>query len=91
MNFPDKELGTILYCGLLQIRELAGINDCKMCYIEANHLHNIPAILGEKSIPMLRSYFEIERPEYIRKATTPPIKYVLDSWSIIEQFLSEEK
>jgi len=91
MNFPDKELCVILYWGLLRIRELAGSNDCEMCHLEADHLHNIPVILGEKSIPMLRSYFEIERPAYIKKTTMPPVKPVWESWSIIEQFLSEEK
>lgn len=91
MNFPDKELGTILYWGLLRIRESAGGNDCEMCYLEADHLHNIPAILREKSIPLLKYYFEIERPAYIKKVTTQPIKPVLESWSIIEQFLSEQK
>jgi len=92
MNFPEKELSVILYYGLLRIRESAANDDCEMCYLEADHLHNIPAILREKSIQLLRYYSEIEKPAYIKKATTQPIIIdVWQSWSIIDQFLSEQK
>ena len=37
----------ILYLGLLLIREAARMGDARLCEIEADHLHNLPALLNE--------------------------------------------
>jgi hypothetical protein len=68
MNCPSevsRVLLKILATGLLRIRALGWSNDVERCAIEADHLHNLPALLSDYSDEMLRYYWTTERPAYI--------------------------
>jgi hypothetical protein len=54
----------ILQRGLLRIRAFGWAGDDQRCAIEADHLHNLPALLTHFSSDMLRYYWEVERPSF---------------------------
>jgi hypothetical protein len=54
----------ILAHGLLRIRAAAASGDAARAVIEADHLHNLPALLQHYSPQLLRYYWEVERPDY---------------------------
>jgi hypothetical protein len=43
----DKAYLTVLHCGLVMLRNLARSGQIDLCRIEAEHLHEIPTLLGE--------------------------------------------
>jgi hypothetical protein len=54
----------ILTHGLLRVRAAAWSGDTAHAALEADHLHNIPALLQHDSPELLRYYWEVERPGY---------------------------
>lgn len=56
----------ILTEGLLRCRQAGWANDPGRCAVEADHLHNLPSLLREYSPDLLRYYWDVERPAYIR-------------------------
>jgi hypothetical protein len=54
----------VLSHGLLRARSAALSGDPAQAAIEADHLHNIPALLRHYSPELLRYYWEVERPGY---------------------------
>jgi len=54
----------VLTKGLLRVRAAAGAGETAHAAVEADHLHNIPALLQQYSPELLRYYWEIERPDY---------------------------
>ncbi len=60
----------ILSRGLLRVRTAAASGDTVQAAREADHLHNIPALLQHYSPEMLRYYWEVERPDYARRLST---------------------
>ena len=55
----------ILRIGLLQARAFGWNGDARRCAIEADHLHNLPALLADFSENGLRYYWDAERPSYV--------------------------
>jgi hypothetical protein len=49
---------------LLRVRSAAGAGDAPLCFIEADHVHNLPALLENFSEQLLRFYLDVERPSY---------------------------
>ncbi len=57
----------ILYLGLLLIREAARMGDARLCEIEADHLHNLPALLNEPDESRHQYYIRAERSLYLHR------------------------
>ena len=65
---PVAEIVTaILYTGLLRIRAMGGAGDASRCALEADHLHNLPNLLTNFTPELLQFYWEVERPDYLRR------------------------
>src|SRR5919108_6221424 len=58
----------ILTVGTLRIRALGWAGDARRCAVEADHLHNLPALLRDYSDDRLRYYWEVERPAFISQS-----------------------
>jgi len=43
----DKAYLTLLHCGLVTLRNIAHSGEIDFCRIEAEHLHEIPTLVGE--------------------------------------------
>jgi hypothetical protein len=55
----------ILSLGLLEVRYLAWTEDATRCGAEADHIHNLPALLLRYSPELLVHYWEVERVSYM--------------------------
>jgi hypothetical protein len=70
MNCPDEIAAVvleILRMGAIRIRAFAGAGESKKCFLEADHLHNLPCILSDYRAERLRYYWDVERPSFIRQ------------------------
>jgi hypothetical protein len=56
---------SILETGLLRIRALAGAGRAEDCQKEADHLHNLPALVRAFSWDRLIHYYDLERPAFL--------------------------
>ena len=77
---------------LLRIRSFGGRGEADMCAIEADHVHNLPALVDNFSFLALSRYYVLDRPGYLKRATKPeefyPIWEELREW--MERNGSEE-
>jgi hypothetical protein len=92
MNTPpviQASLLTILKLGLLNVRYYAQGKKLERCVIEANHLHNIPGLLENFSIDLLKYYIDIERPQYVRETNDQVLEEVRGAWSELADWLSK--
>jgi hypothetical protein len=65
MNTIDQIYLTILKIGLVSIREAGAAGDSKRCEYEAEHLHNIPSLIGETNGDRHLYYFNQERNRFV--------------------------
>ena len=64
----------ILYYGLLSARVAGWQGKAELAALQADHLHNLPALLKHYSPELLRFYWEIERPSFIARRTEAGIE-----------------
>ena len=69
MRTRDEIYLDILRFGLLYILAAATHGNAKACELEADHLHNIPGLIGEKNEQRHQYYFDIERTSYLNRYT----------------------
>jgi hypothetical protein len=67
MRTRDEVYLDILSCGLLWIRNAGHSGYARACEIEADHLHNIPSLVGEDNELRHEYYFETERTSYLER------------------------
>jgi hypothetical protein len=65
MRSRDEIYLDIISAGLLAIRTAGWSNNAQICAIEADHLHNIPSLIGQNNELLHQFYFDVERPLYI--------------------------
>lgn len=67
MTERDRIYLRILEFGLIGIRAAACAGKVEYCEIEAEHLHNLPSLIGEMNEKRHDHYFNIERVMYIER------------------------
>lgn len=65
----NRILLDILRVGLLRIRAYGNLGLAEACSVEADHLHNLPALIGSLSRELLLFYFNVERPAFLNATT----------------------
>jgi hypothetical protein len=93
MNTPpivQASLLKILGFGLLNIRHHAELKNSERCAIEANHLHNIPGLLENFSIDLLKFYVDIEKPQYARETNDQVLAEIRSAWAELTDWLSKQ-
>ncbi len=79
----------ILYWGLIQIRNHSA--DSKRSYAEADHLHNLPALLQNLDNEELhREYWDIARVCFIESSPQEWLKRYQDLWQELAKATEEE-
>ena len=63
----DEVYRDILGFGLLHVRNAAYSGDAHTCEIEADHLHNLPSLIGEPNELRHRYYYDNERTLYLER------------------------
>ncbi len=87
MNCPSPIadiLLNIIQIGILRIRAAAWSGSADQAAVEADHIHNLPAILKDFSADALKYYWEIERPSFMSK--TSDLGAFEDSWKKLHAF-----
>lgn len=69
MTERDRVYTQILHFGLLRLRDAACGGHVQYCAVEAEHLHNIPSLIGETNELRHQFYYEKERSYYLEKST----------------------
>jgi hypothetical protein len=55
----------ILQLGIIRIRCFATTKESNKCFIESDHIHNLPTILTDYRPERLRYYWDLERPSFM--------------------------
>jgi hypothetical protein len=94
MEQRDETYLKILHFALLRIRELATAGRADYCAIEADHVHNIPSLIGEPNELRHAFYLEAERKHYLERVdrTLPGLQFTLaryaELWAQLEALAS---
>lgn len=69
----------VLAFGLARLRDAAPTGNVQYWAVEAEHLHNIPYLIGEPNEARHRYYFDVERVWYLEQIdrSVPEIDYTL--------------
>ena len=93
MNCPPEIAETllgILGVGIMRTRTAAWSNNSERCAIEADHLHNLPALLTSYSPDLLRFYWEVEHVAFLNQIQKEDTLMFEAHWSRLEAILSRE-
>jgi hypothetical protein len=79
MSERDQIYIQILQYGLLSLRNAGLQGMIEYCAIEAEHLHNLPTLIGESNERRHEYYFERERPCYLEQVdrSVPGLDFTL--------------
>ncbi len=80
-------LVALLERGLLRIRALGWEGRAEPCAVEADHLHNLPALLADFSRERLVYYWQIERASYIDRLTPDDVSDWEPLWRRLEPYV----
>jgi hypothetical protein len=59
-------IAELLYRGVIRARGFAHPGHEKRCFLEADHVHNLPHIINDFKIERLQYYWDIERPLFMK-------------------------
>lgn len=65
MTERDALYVQILHHGLLRLRDSAAGGHIQYCAVEAEHIHNVPSLIGEANEQRHLHYFRQEREQYL--------------------------
>jgi hypothetical protein len=91
MNCPSpiaEILLNILQTGILRMRAAAWAGNTDQVEAEADHVHNLPAILRDYSSDALKFYWEIERPCFLSKV--PDVAAFEEPWKRLQLTMASE-
>lgn len=64
MQSLDPAYRRILQIGIVAVRDAAANGDIERCRVEAEHIHNIPSLIGEENVQRHLYYVSCERKAY---------------------------
>lgn len=73
------------------MREAVRLENAAYCAVEADHLHNLPSLIGEPNERRHDHYFDKERVLYLERIdrSVPDIEFTLARYSELWQRLAE--
>ena len=94
MQCPPEILETltdILCTGLLRIRALGWSQNAARCAVEADHLHNLPALLADYKPELLEFYWRVERAAFIRQSSLDDVTGFEPLWNALAEHVHSQK
>jgi hypothetical protein len=91
MNCPNEitdAITGILRMGIARIQVFGAKGDGSRCFIEADHLHNLPHVLTSYSPGALRYYLEVEVPIFVRESKGISIVDFEKYWHELKKYLN---
>src|SRR5665213_4331608 len=100
MRCPDEIAPTIIELisrGILRTRAAGWSGDAELCAIEADHLHNLPALLLNFSPGLLGFYWNVSRQSFMctarehatRKGMAADFGAFEEAWKLLERYLNQ--
>ena len=90
MTERDEIYRQILHIGLNELRDAAVNGRIQYCAVEAEHLHNIPSLIGEPNELRHDYYFDAERAYYLERVErSEEIEFMLGRYAELWQQLEE--
>jgi len=83
MNRRDEIYCQILSTAILRIRTFGWSEHAELCAIEADHVHNIPSLIGESNEALHAYYLKAERVGYLSRVANPDASYA-ELWAELE-------
>jgi hypothetical protein len=83
-------IGSILSTGLLRIRAQAWNQNAERCAVEADHLHNLPALLTDFRPELLEYYWRVERVAFTQQSTPEEFTEFEPLWNALAEFIAKE-
>jgi hypothetical protein len=80
----------ILSTSLLRIRAAGWDHDCDRCAVEADHLHNLPALLADYSHERLDYYCSAERIAFMDRRPREDTAAFEPLWSALAEHVSSD-
>ena len=88
MTCPEEirsQVLTILSVGLRNILVSHGTKRYERCFIEANHIHNLPDLIENFLPRKLKYYLEVEVPQYLRESDGKAIGEIRAAWEVLQR------
>ena len=91
MGERDQVYLQILSFGLLCLREAAIVGNLKQVAVEADHLHNLPSLIGESNVLRHAHYLDHERMLYPERVdrSVPRVDFTIHRYTELWQELQE--
>jgi hypothetical protein len=78
----------ILRVAVLRIRAVGWRGDGPRCAAEADHVHNLPALLLDYSDELLWFYWQVERPSFMERCSPADLKGYEPLWAELAELVS---
>jgi hypothetical protein len=78
----------ILQVAVLRIRAGGWGGDGSRCAVEADHVHNLPALLIDYSDELLRFYWQVERPSFMKRCRPADLEGYEPLWAELAELVS---
>src|SRR3954463_13039368 len=91
MNCPPdvaRVVLEILRVAVLRIRASGWRGDGSRCAAEADHVHNLPALLIDYSDELLRFYWQVERPSFMKRCRPADLEGYAPLWAELAELVS---
>lgn len=89
----EKEIRTILLkilsTGLLRIRALGANGSSQQCFVEADHLHNVPAAVESLRPELIHYYYNAERLRFLSGGTVSGANDFKPLWDHLAELIKE--
>jgi hypothetical protein len=77
----------ILTVAVLRIRAQGWNGDGLRCAVEADHVHNLPALLSNYSDELLKFYWEVERPSFMKRCAAGELTGYEPLWAELAELV----
>jgi hypothetical protein len=78
----------ILRVAILRIRARGWGGDSSRCAVDADHVHNLPELLLDYSDELLRFYWEVERPSFMKRCRPADLEGYELLWAELAELVS---
>ena len=78
----------ILQVALLRIHAGGWEGDVSRCAAEADHVHNLPGLQMDYSDELLRFYWQVERPSFMKRCGPADLKGYEPLWAELAELVS---
>jgi hypothetical protein len=77
----------LIYRGVIRARAFAQPGHEKRCFIETDHVHNLPHIINDFKVERLQYYWNLERPLFMKKIPLTEMQDLTPLWDTLGELM----